>query len=931
MKKMIVSLASSFGRAAKAIGRFFKIIFVSLWQATKYVSIRIAFTIKAISLFIWRNFLSYVFQFFIKTFRLLYAGIKFVVIKTASGIKKVSVFLWQYLLKYIYLFFKYTFIYLGIALHFIGKNIYKGLLNVFRFIGDHIIKHIISVVKIISNGIKRFFISFYKVSQSIGRWLWLNVFKHIIRFIKQIYLGLKFIIIKTGIIIKYIAIFIWKHIIKHIVWLFKQIYHGIYFILNKIYVGTYYLLRFIWQVIFVNIGRFFKKAWIFLKRSVVFILKGIKYMLKSTPEVLHHFSMLMFIYFLLIGHFIVFELMKHLFYTMPVYIIKYLYKVIKQLLRMIYKLIRIVSTIVFNGLQYIFNFVVKVVNRFIDYLEYYYIVLLSPIIIPIFILMFVLATIKLLFIFISISIKTLFGYAVLERNEVIYVKTVYHPSKNIFRNVLAFNNNLKYDYTFSIKFKRTWILVNMIVWELIFLLVLTSMTAILFLPVTLISFIIHKDTDVSSRIIVVGKKINGQFKFKSVRLFGKKMHVRIENEMLVDAYTEQYLIKDSEAQFLNLSIYADDQKISSHKFLVQPDLAYEALKAFNLVKNELLSKTYYQFNLPTLKHDYLIVKYEKNWNRDTLLKTVFKLRHFSTKADLNVLIHKADGSLMLEQDVTISKLVNPSGLIKLSRSNKVLNMRTGDFITDKLDNKYRYVFEETSNVTKDGQIISPDDEIISVMVAIDGFETYKYKLQINMIADDERLDQYVEDLRSGFLDFENSRLQLSDIKRMDDTYKKVDWYINHENISSFADTRKLFDYVLSDPKIKVYVAFIFNGKYVQRKIKIDLNLYQQTDYLVELFNLKMKDTFKIVEDKNMKIMPFEKWALLNNQYYIDLPLFGTGKLLFLRWISTDKSTLKSTGKIVSNDFKYVEFKVVCYYGLWIRKTFKVTIVNIQQA
>lgn len=928
MKKMIISLASSFGRAAKAIGRFFKVIFVSLWQATKYVSIKIAFTVKAISLFIWRNFLSYVFQFFIKVFRLLYAGIKFVVIKIASGIKIVSIFLWQYILKYIYLFFKYTFIYLGIALHFIGKNIYKGLLNVYRFIRDHIIKHIISALKIVFDGIKRFSINFLKVIQHIARWLWLNVFKHVIWFIKQIYLAFKFLVIKIGKLIKYIAIFIWRYMIKHIIWFFKQVYKGIYFILNKIYIGTYILFRFIWQVIFVNIGRFFKKAWIVLKRSVVFILKGIKYMSKSTPEILHHFFMLIFLYFLLIIHFIIFELLKYLVYTMPVFIIKHLYKVAKQLFHIIYKFIRLVSTVVYNGLKRIFGVISKVFNRFRDYLEYYYIVLLSPIIVPIFILMFALATIKLLLIFISISIKTLFGYPILERNEVIYVKTAYHPGKNIFRNVIAFNNNLKYNYTFSIKFKRTWFLVNMIVWELIYLLILASITYILFLPVTLISLIIRKDVDVSSRIIVVNKKINGQFKFKKVTVFGKKVSARIENEILVDNYTQQRLIKNQEDQFLKLSVYADNQKISSYKFLIQPDLGYQALRAFNLVKKELLNTTYYQFTLPVLQDDNLIVKYEKNWNRDTLLKTAFKLRNFTTKTSLNVLIHKSDGSLILEQDVTISNLVNPAALIKLSKSNKVLNIRTGEFITDKLDRKYRYLFEETSKVTKDGQVISIDDEVISVSVAIEGFETYQYKLKVNVIADYQRLDEYIEVLKNNFLDFENSRLHLLDIKRMDGTYKKVDWYIHHSIVETFADTRKLFDFVLSDSKIKVYVMFVFNGKYVNRKIEIDVNLYQQTDYLVELFNHKMRDTFKIVTDKDMKIMPFKKWELLNNQYYIDLPILGTGKLLFLRWISADKSKIKSTGKIISDDFKYAEFKVVCYYGLWIRKTFKVTIINI---
>lgn len=906
MKELIISLVRPIRLAAKAIVSVFKAVVIAVRNLIVHVTKRVAKFIKTIALLIWDYFLNYIVRFLLKCTILLYLVIKYIIIKIYIGFKILSLLIWKYILKYIFLLFKYIMLGLFIITHYC----YKGFVVIAKFFWKKVIFPLKAIFKKIFLKIKYILDILGKIVKHIGIWFWDYFLKHIVWILYKVFLGIKFIYLKIYCFIYILLESILKYIViicRFIRTVSTVIWNGIKFVLFKLYILFKYI---------------FMKLYIF---TLCFI-KAIKYLIKSLPDWLYRFINVIFIYFVLFIKFIFYDLFKLLLYGIPKYLINLIYKGLVKIFILLFDCIKLLINKIGQLLSYIGK-ALKVVFMYLrDYLEYYYIVLLSPIIIIIFVVMTILAIIKLFINFVVIAFKSLMGKRVLEYNEIIYIKNTYFPSTNIFINAMSFNSNLKYNYVFGQKLQSSWILVNIFVWQLLYMTIFISITAIILLPVSLFSLLFKRNKDIRSRIIVLSRNFNGLIKFKKVKIFGHIIEGVINSETYLEESTNQLIIKDCILEKNSLSIKKDNKLIAEFELSIKQDLNYEALKELFIIKEQLISMKYFQFNLPACQNSNLIVRYEKNWNRDKLTNSHMTLRSAATKTSIKVILCNLDGSVLVEQDVSLKKLTNPTAICRIANSNRVLYIKSGQFITRAFENKYRYIFEETDKVTRDGKVITVDDEQFITNVYIDGFKDIIYHIQVNVITDKTILNKYKDQLYEDLIVWDKKQINLRDIKRTDGSFKKVEWYINHKKTTSLSDQNNLFELFSNCPKIKVTSVFIFNNRIVSETIKIKNQVINKQDSLLKSLVSTFENEYIINDKSRLIIKPNDLRQIGRNSFYIHLPTIANSKNLLIRWKSLNKNIMKSSGKIIDSDFKEVRYKVVVYRNLFIKRKYQVTIL-----
>ena len=641
-------------------------------------------------------------------------------------------------------------------------------------------------------------------------------------------------------------------------------------------------------------------------------------MFKNQPEVIYNFSVFILTYIILFLHLIIILIPKFIFYIIP----KYTFKLLKKLNSLlqnyylfIHRLFKFIFLKIWNLLIILFNFIK-------DHLEYLYIIILLPIIIPIFIVFLVVGLISLILKFLIILIKSLFGIKLLEANEIIYFKNNEFLSNLFFKNLLSYLNDLKYKYRFKEGFSSVFYLMIIISFQLFYISILGIIFYLLLTPFSIIIRLFKKEHDLESLVIINKKVINGIINFKNTTYYNHKISFKIDADYYYDSYNQIYILKDDQLKHVSITILNDNKPLKKVNLSVSYNHDYHLLKTFNYLKNELLQQNYYHFNLPTLEDDRYIVSYEKVFQFDKIIDNHFYLRNYQRNTSINVLIYSSNDELLYKEEVNLFNLINPSKLLKSVNRDIVIKVRNNSFIPKYLDKGYEYIFNESKYINKEGLVLVNDDLLLNVSLTIKDIPEIIYYIDIFIEASKDRLNDYLKDLTYPIIDWGKKEAFFNDLVIDENYNKEIDWYLNHEKINKLIDPKDLYIKISKLKKPKIQAIFSFNNKYITHNIILNKDNYYDSKY--ELLDMILEKYFNKKAD--LIYQSKEKYNLIKNKRYLKLPITGNNKILLLRWKSLNKKLIKSSGLIINDFYQEVKFKVYLYENIFKKHKYITTII-----
>ena len=393
--RFIYALLRPVGYLIKVVFQFSKRLIHALITAFTWLALKIALAIRLISLKLYRYLLRPIGIF-----------IKMVVVTIFRIIKSVIKWLWQYIFKYIYLFFK-----------IITTSIYEFL----AFVTRHVV-------------------------------IFLNANLHIL----FISLVLYYCLYTNASSIQYICFFkfIVKKIYRFIYPIVCVILKGFWSIIQYVSQGVYYILKWIWLCIYHTLTWLIKNLYLVIRTVVIalykaikwcygriidvtiYIFSAIKYGFKSLQEPLYQsiINGYVFIYLLLYG--LVTVLFKYILYKTPIWLFTRIGKILNHLSQWMTTLFahikRIFMKLTYHIKRLFLPIKVSLLDKIFDIKQYYFMILLAPIVIPIFMAVFIVALAHLVVVWVFIVLKTIIGYQKTEPHDLVFVKKAYLPSRDIF-------------------------------------------------------------------------------------------------------------------------------------------------------------------------------------------------------------------------------------------------------------------------------------------------------------------------------------------------------------------------------------------------------------------------------------------------------------------------------------------------------------------
>lgn len=729
------------------------------------------------------------------------------------------------------------------------------------------------------------------------------VFKYLIKtpstilfnyILKPTYKGVEAGTVKVYSILKKVALFIYSNFIY------------------KIFLGLKHVLKYI-KKLFNLIGIGIKNIFKYINSFFVKVYLTIKFIYYKTPDFLYNLVYLLFIYTYLIIHFIVIETVFVIFIKIP-------YKLFYKLFNVAANLFIKFFTWIFKGFKLIYIYVKKFFYKlyliFRDFNEYFVVIILIPLLLPIFILSTIIVLIAEVPKYFNIIFKGIIGRRVYSDHELLSVKYRYNPIKTMYLNNYSYYIDLKIG---DVKLTNVKQLINnlkIINNRFIYNLIILPTITILLSPL-LIFKIFRRDNEINKHdLIILNTTTNGIIYTKPIKI-GKNI---LRVELLTD-YTnliiDNLYIVNSQEKKIKINILINNEVVQELTLNYVNDEFTNGLNLLNEITILLQKEKYYKFELPKLEGDY-IVSYNKVYKRDDINDNVFTLRSGFTFTDIKVIIKK-DNTTVLEQIVNIKGLNNIKDLNKAIKAKILIN--PNDYLSNYLPKQYDYSFIESIYIDKEGKILTEDNINFEAKFYIVGFENYIYNVKIEVLANELKLFEYIKSLEENFLDLENEIIMLNDLVISDSYEKEVIYYINNEEIRKEYDYSIAYNKIMSDPNAEISIMFLFNGKYIYKKLNIEREI-TQLDLLSEVLGLRFK-----YKDNIILINNFNVREIFKNKNYISFPKLIKDKLYIVRWKSLNKKLIKSTGYIINNDFKEVEFKIVVYKKLFKKKTYEVKLYN----
>lgn len=937
MRELTITIISGIKKMSISIRNLFKHIFMSVYTLMKSISLVVSKGIKRISIFIWKYILSYIFKFIFKIFKLIYLFFSKILIYLYKIIHTCIIYIYKYIFRYIglalfhifktiYIFLRVIIINLWMGIRFIFIFIYKYIVKtVSKFIYRFAIKPISKLGYIIFNGFTIIIKYSFNGLINISKWFYRHILLYIGRFFQKIYQGIRWVLIKVGQGIGIVSTWVYK-------FLLSKLFKGIYEIFKFIFTGIWKLVVLFGKGIKAIANIVINYFWVPLTKVIRFIFNSIKnfiitffkrtYLLYlSLPNAVHTFINLVAVYFVLFLHFIFVMALKFMFYTLPVFILKQLIKLFNFIFQIIGKLFGYIGWILTTTIRYIGRLLEIIWLYIVDYATYYYIVLLSPIILIILFGMLLVSFIYLLPQYLFIFMMSLFGKKILSINETIYIKEPYHPIKYLYKNLNSLLLNLKYKYVFSLKLKSTWILIQIITWQLVFKTIFFIMSVVIFMPLELLSYIVFKDKNIVDSIVTKDAHSIGLIMLKSAVVFGKKLTYHID-EAIKDEETQQFIVPNALEGSFKVEVIYDGKIIKTQRLKLKSNDNYIYLSGFNKLKHEILENKTFTVILPHVHHDLFNVRYETIWQRDILDNDFLIVRSIARHTDLKVIIEDKNKKGCFEQNINLNHLINPTKLRKLS--NRVVKLKYQESIYKYLPRGYNYTFESTQYIDQKGDIQIQDDISFDLNFNISGFDEI-FKVVVLVKGSKDTLKYYIKQLSSNLIDDDNLEVNLSHITRANDAIKKVTWQMNQEQLRVMPNQKLLYQQIKQNKKTVLTATFDFNRKQIVKKIiirnKVNLDAYYK-DYLADA----LKSIFEVI-DKDNRIFEIKEIRDIFKYKTIKLPRFIFGKILCIRFETLSPDLIKNSGLILDNNFKEIKIRLILYIDLFKRKQIDVTFLK----
>ncbi|VEU80438.1 hypothetical protein [Haploplasma axanthum] len=797
-----------------------------------------------------------------------------------------------------------------------------------------------NLILIIWTGIKKVSKSIYSFIKKISIFLWDNLLKYPFIFLKKItsliYKGLSYIFKKleillapVGRLLLNILKFIWnvlKIIGRFFRLIFRYIWKGVKWLITTIARGI--------NIVLDKVVEFFVWLYKILKKCFIAVVNFFKYGFRSFPDGGYRFSMNGLINLMLVFHFILYVIPRFIIITIPYEAYLVIIKVLNPVITFIYNCLKTLGKAIKSILVFLYektlNFLYVIVEQIYLIAPYYYVLLLSPIVIPIFILLASVALIYSLFVSILLFFKSVLNFNHNEYNEILDVKNQYYPSINIHKLSNNYYKNLKYDYISSTKIKNSWIIVNLIVWQLIYKYLVIVIYSIVLLPITLIMFIFYKikynliKNDLNKYVEkrIKTNEINGLIKNKKYTFFGKKLEIKVSNSTYDDEL-DLFILNNEKT---NIDIVYNNEIILNKEIKYNTNENYELYNMFNEIKNRLKDIKNYEFMLPSISNDNIQISYETTRRDDLIKDFLYTLRPNGDVARIKVFLKSKNNTL--EREIFVDTIINSRLISEEVLNKKLINIKKGESFLKFLDKRLEYIFIENENINKDGKIKKLDDGLITVSFYIKDLPVRVYNVEVFVLTNEKDFNYYLSQLEIPKFDYENQKMILNfEITNRDNSKRNVSWFINGNEVYPDDSFDLHHRYYGVQKRYTATAVFSFNNKLVTKHFEFSNPTNKKEIHYKYALSEIIKSIDYLETDEEIKFqtisksMRYYKKSHKKNNNYLYLPVFGESYVFVIKWKSLNPDIINSSGKIykVTND--KVFFEVVMYRNIFNNKKF----------
>jgi hypothetical protein len=848
--KTLILLVKPIGLLAKYLYRGIKAVVKPMVQATIYVFKQLWLAIRWLSMIFYKIIIKPIYivlkkivlglQYAIKqvsicVYRYLLKPSWWVIQKLSIGfwwvIQQTSMLLWQYVLKYVYLLFKHIFM----AIRYLFKLLWKGIA-----IFGHWLKAAFIVLKKIA-------ITILKFIQPFFTWMYhrlLDILQAIQWVFTKLWVGLVFIV---------------KHLYNAIEWLFVGIYHA------------------------------FKWVIIQLIRGFQWVMDGLVYLYRNRPEWLYRVLRFTTIQTILFIYTIFVWLPKAILVDGLVYILKWLYRILKTVIYLVSDVLQKLFVICVNGLvsiKHLMNPLKRVLLDLVfDFKDYYYVILLLPILLPIFLLFGLVVFIEVIFMHIGLGFKALFHM------DSSIIKRGYLPTINIFKFGKSWTQRLKLSLGYQQKWRNAHTLMILFLWPLMF--PIRIVLCISLLPWTVLvglfyglQYIRYRDQIefVIDDFIRIPNEVLGTIDGSRVKRFGHQLCIHTQNGVF-DNELQTWAI-DPLVETFRIDVEIDGQRYQSYTIKNKPILKTTLLYHMNQIQTQLRNHKTNRVPLPAIEG--IEIEYQLTHQGDALYADEIAIRPFSNGTELLVKIKK--DTLVYERELIVTTI--HTGDLERLLLQSVFYAYQGQSVVSCLDSKHTY--EVLPNPNTKGPYIDAKEMNFKVPFKVVGLDTV-FEIPIQLIPTPGSILIFDRAIQTPVLDKRTNRYVLPEWVTLHGLIHQLEWFVDGESVSQIVSLDEL-----SISKTHPFYVKVFDQYQTHQKTFHCLDPRYKTAWWDIEFDIICST---LLEEGPKK--------------HHHLPMFGLKGIKCLYWVSTNPKQMKSTGLVKQPGV--TRFKVVLYQRLFNRK------------
>lgn len=826
-----------------------------IYLLIKKVVLGIYFIIKQLSLFVYRWILK---------------PLYFVLKKIALGVyfifKKSAMIAYRFLLLPLYKLLKKVFLGFWLSIKFISKRVYLYILKPLY----HLLKWVYSILKM---GLR--FI--WQILKTIGRWFKAiyNVLKHItlkiLNFVKPFFLWLYHFFVDILKLIKWVIVCLYKGI--------RFIFIGVYRALVNIFLGLKFLIN-------------------KLIRSIHKFIDWVVYLYRNQPEWLYISQKWVWTQVLLVLEALLIWIPKLIVVNVILWSFKWVYHGLRQLIYvLIYCLQKVIVFLInqFTKLRQIMYPLRRVITDLVfDFKDYYYIWLLSPILLPTLIIFGLFVFIEVIMIHLWILFKVFFNI----QNNVL--KEVYLPSINIFKFSRRFITLQKQKMGYQQKFRNAHSLMILFIWPLSFFMRLLLSFVLLPWTIFILTFygiLYFKNRDqiefVIDDYIKMPDQVYGVLEAMKVKRYGHVISLYVK-EAILDSDLNVYVI-DKNLETVRVEVWIDDQMHQAYTILNKPSAKMSLLYDMNCIQAMLKTQQTSTIALP--KFEDITINYQITHQADDIHGDILYLRPHANTTDL--LIKITENDISYEKEVAINSI--QTDVLERILLTDVFYGYQGLSVKHFLDPKLNYTFLPNEDLKND--IIHSKKQYFSVTFQVIGKEDM-YTINIQIVPSPLDLLAFERALQTPVYDKLSKSYKLPNTIILFGLIHQLEWFVDSkafEQVVSLAD--------LAITQYHTFVVRVFDGYRTYEKTLT----YEDERFKTAIYDIE----FQAILSNLRGLCLNEGICEVESTAHLSLPNSGLKYIKRLLWVSQDPKIIKSTGLIKQSGI--VRFKVVLYKHLFIKK------------